>query len=165
MSRTRRFTGRPSHDFPQSAADAITFHRISYLFRDREADPGWAAVAAIAHLNDESLGRDFDCGGGSQEIRPVPQSLHAKSCAALVSRIRSSLNLAASFERTSEPPRSRRVLGAQAFATAGSPGLHDPSAALGGHSGAETVTALAHELARLVRPFHESLSAVAACRR
>ena len=55
--------------------------------------------------------------------------------------------------------------GAQALATAGPPGLHDPSAALGGHPGAETVTALAHELARLVRPFHESLSAIAACRR
>jgi hypothetical protein len=51
------------------------------------------------------------------------------------------------------------LLGAQALAAADPAGLHDLTAALGGHPGAETVTALAHELARLVRPFHESLSA------
>jgi hypothetical protein len=56
--------------------------------------------------------------------------------------------------------RWRARLGAQALASASAPGRHDLASALGRHTGAETVTALAHELARLIRPFHESLSAV-----
>jgi hypothetical protein len=34
---------------------------------------------AVAHLKNEGSGRNFDRSGGSQEIRPVPQSLHGNS--------------------------------------------------------------------------------------
>ena len=56
--------------------------------------------------------------------------------------------------------RQALLLGAQTLATPRPASLHHPTTAFGGHSGAETVTTLAHKLARLVRPFHESLSAV-----
>jgi hypothetical protein len=61
------------------------------------------------------------------------------------------------LSRCMEPraPTQGSFLGAQALAPTSTTGSHDFAAAGGGHSGAETVTALAHELARLVRPFHE----------
>jgi hypothetical protein len=87
MSGTHRISGRLPYDFPQTPADPVALHRISHLLGDREAHPGRVVVAAIAHLHDEGLGREglvgnFDSGGGSQEIRPVPQSLHENSCGA-----------------------------------------------------------------------------------
>src|SRR4029079_12754125 len=57
------------------------------------------------------------------------------------------------------PAPTALVSGAEALAPTPATGCHDFAAALGGHSGTETVTALAHELARLIRPFHQSLSA------
>jgi hypothetical protein len=49
--------------------------------------------------------------------------------------------------------------GAQPLATAGAPRRHDSAAALGGHPAAEAVSAFAHELARLIGPLHELISA------
>src|SRR3569833_3956139 len=50
-------------------------------------------------------------------------------------------------------------LGAEPLASAGTPGLDDLAAARGLHARAETVTALAHKLARLVGPLHDQISA------
>jgi hypothetical protein len=49
-----------------------------------------------------------------------------------------------------------RLSGAEAFAAAGAASGNDLAAALGRHAGAKTVTALPHELARLIGPFHGS---------
>jgi hypothetical protein len=51
------------------------------------------------------------------------------------------------------PPGS----GAEALAATCAAGRDHPAAALGGHAGTETVTALPHELARLIGPFHGSV--------
>jgi hypothetical protein len=45
-------------------------------------------------------------------------------------------------------------LGAEPLTSSGASGGHHPAAAFGGHAGAETVTALAHKLARLIGPLH-----------
>jgi len=44
--------------------------------------------------------------------------------------------------------------GGEALATAGAPGSNHAAAADGGHAGAETMPALAHELAGLIGPLH-----------
>src|SRR6516165_4918649 len=56
----------------------------------------------------------------------------------------------------------RSPSGAQPLASTGAACRHHTAAALGGHAGAEAVTALAHQLARLIGPLHVALSAVAA---
>src|SRR5215470_2953955 len=55
-------------------------------------------------------------------------------------------------------PRS----GAQPLASARAPGGHHLAPALGRHAGTETVTALAHQLARLIGPLHGVISAAIA---
>src|SRR5262245_53525668 len=53
--------------------------------------------------------------------------------------------------------------GAEPLAAATAPGGNDFAAALGRHAGAETVTALAHELAGLIGPLHGCFSAWIRC--
>ena len=64
-------------------------------------------------------------------------------------------NLCAIIARSCE----KSGLGAEPLAPARAPGGDHPAPALGGHAGAETVTALAHQLARLIGPLHGSVSA------
>src|SRR5437868_6939957 len=54
-----------------------------------------------------------------------------------------------------EAPRGAPASGAQPLAPARAARRDHPAATRGPHAGAETVTALAHELARLIRPLHE----------
>src|SRR5262249_45709005 len=57
-----------------------------------------------------------------------------------------------------ERPGSSRGSGAQPLPAARPAGIEHLLAALGGHPGAETVTALAHQLARLIGPLHDIFS-------
>jgi hypothetical protein len=79
MSAACRLAGGLSHDLPQPPAYAIALHCIADLPGDREADPRGTIVSTVAHLKDEGPGRNFGRSGGSQKIRPVPQSLHGNS--------------------------------------------------------------------------------------
>jgi hypothetical protein len=60
-----------------------------------------------------------------------------------------------------ESPHAVAVLslGAQSLAAAGAARGHDLLAAFGRHPGAKAVTALAHQFARLIGPFHGVISA------
>jgi len=52
---------------------------------------------------------------------------------------------------------ARPSLCAEFFAPLCAPQGQDPAAALGRHASTEAVAALAHQFARLIRPFHASL--------
>jgi hypothetical protein len=70
--------GKP-YDFPQPAPDAIAHHRVSNLFRDREAHARRSVCAPVTRLQHESLGRYLGRGRRGQEIRPLPQSFHGNN--------------------------------------------------------------------------------------
>ncbi len=134
MSGTKcRFRFQPHH-FAQPPAHAIALDRIADLFRNRESDPDRATVAAIARLQNESCRRDLDPARGCDEIRSFPEALH----------------------RGRRPDGAEWAAGssAQTLATARAARSDDLAAALGRHAGAKAMPALAHELARLIGPFH-----------
>lgn len=54
----------------------------------------------------------------------------------------------------------RAVSGRKFLAAARAPGRDHLASALGGHTGAESVPALADDFARLIGPLHESVSAI-----
>jgi hypothetical protein len=116
----------------QPPPDAVAFDGIADFLRNCKTDPNRALILTLAGLQDKGRRRNLDAGRSGQKIRALPQSLH-----------RSRANAA-------------RLSGAEAFAAAGAASSDDLAAALGRHPGAKTVTALPHELARLIGPFHGS---------
>ena len=60
---------------------------------------------------------------------------------------------------TGEPRAGASVSGAEPLAPAPASRVEDPAATLGRHAGAKSVTALAHQLARLIGPLHGFFSA------
>jgi len=131
MSGLKTTAAAQSYCFTQPAPDAIALDGIADLLGHRKADPNRAGVLAFESLQDKGRRRNLDAGRSGQKIRPLPQTLH---------RSRAGIRPALS--------------GAEALAAARAAGRHDLAAAFGGHAGAETVTALTHELARLIGPFH-----------
>lgn len=121
-----------SHRLAQPPPDAIALDGITHFLGHRETDAGGALILAFEGLQNESRRRNLDAGRGGQKIRPLPQTLHRSRADAA------------------------RVSGAEALAAAGAASGNDLAAALGGHASAKTVTALPHELARLIGPFHGS---------
>ena len=71
-------------------------------------------------------------GGGGQKVRPLPHAFHGQRAGFL------------------------NGLGRQPLASAVTARLDDLLAAFSGHARAETVTALAHQLARLIGPLHDT---------
>ncbi len=126
--------GKP-HEFPQLPAQAVAFYRAANFPRHREADARWPAVAATALLDDKSRRRNAGSSGGGQEIPASLQPLHGAD---------TPLSLAGG------PARSRT----ETLAPARPAGIEDLAAARRRHAGTEAVTALAHELARLIGPLH-----------
>src|SRR5262249_55465605 len=63
------------------------------------------------------------------------------------------------LSRSIEPADARAASRAQPLAAAGAPGGDHLAAPLGRHAGAKTVSALAHQLARLIGPLHGWFSA------
>lgn len=119
----------------QPAPDAIALNGIADFFGYRESDPDRTLVLAFQSLQDECRRRDLDARRSGQEIRPLSQTLHRSW---------------AGFS-------ARHALRAKTLATTRAAGGDDLAAAHGGHASAESVTALPHELARLIGPFHGSV--------
>jgi len=133
MPRLKATSAAQSHRLAQASANTVAFHRVADLLRDGKADAGRARILAFAGLKHKSRRRNLDAGRSGQEICPLPQTLH---------RQRAGIRPAQS--------------GAEALAAARAAGGDNLAAALGGHARAKTVTALTHELARLIGPFHGS---------
>lgn len=133
MSRLKATAAAQSHRLAQAPPDAIAFDGIAHLLRYGKADPRRPLILALAGLKHKCRRRNLDAGRSGQKIRPLPQALH---------RVMAGIRPAHS--------------GAEALAAARAAGRHNLAAAFGGHAGAETVTALPHELARLIGPFHGS---------
>ena len=140
VPRLQASRGRKPHDFPELAAQAVALDRAADLARHGEAHAHRSAVAAAAFLDNESGRRDArPRRGGSQEI---PASLQT-------------------FDRHRKYPQStggKRGSCTQALAAAGPAGVEHLAAARRRHAGTEAVTALAHELARLIGPLHGILA-------
>ena len=111
----------------QPAPDPVALDRVADLLRHREAEPRRPGVEALARLQDEGRCGSFHACGRGKEVRPLLQALHRG-----------------------------RASGAEPLAALRAPCGDDFAAAGGGGAGAEAVTALAHQLARLIGPFHGS---------
>jgi hypothetical protein len=133
MSGLKATAAAQSHRLAEPAPDAIALDGVADLLRYSKADSRRALILAFAGLKHECRRRNLDAGRSGQEICPLPQTLH---------RLRAGIRPICS--------------GAEALAAARAAGGHDLTAAFGGHAGAVTVTALTHELARLIGPFHGS---------
>ena len=64
-----------------------------------------------------------------------------------------------SFHWKQYADKDTALLGGEPLTSARAPGLHNLTAAFGGHARAVTVTALAYKLARLIGPLHVKFSA------
>jgi hypothetical protein len=122
-----------SDGFAQAPPDAVALDGVADFLGYCEANADGALILTFAGLQNKCRRRNLDAGRSGQKIRPLPQTLH---------RSRADMQPALS--------------GAEALAAARAASSHDPAAGFGGHAGAETVTALTHELARLIGPFHGS---------
>ena len=130
MSGLRQKRGMSAHEVAQSPPHPVAHNRIADLARDREAEPSRGTIAPFSCLQHERPGRNLRALGGGEEIRPLLQTLHwVCRCAA-------------------------RASGAEPLASTRAPGAQHLAATFGGEAGAETVTALAHQFARLIGPFH-----------
>jgi hypothetical protein len=130
MSRPHSSRSAPSHNLPQAAANAIALDGVADLLRHGKANPHRTTIPPFTGLQYERRRRRLGAACGCQEIRAMPQSLHGVT-------------------RVTAPS-----LRTEPLAPARASGGNHPAAALGGHAGAESVTALAHQLARLIGPLH-----------
>jgi hypothetical protein len=143
----RRAKFRPRHeadDLTQTAPDAVSFHRIADLARHGKTDPGRAGRRTRARLEHKAAGRRPRAFGGSLKVRPAFQPFHAT-------------DFKPSLKSNWQPTRPNERSRAQFFAPLRAPRSQDLAAALGRHAGAKAVTALAHQFARLIGPFHGML--------
>jgi hypothetical protein len=125
----------PLHQFAQPAPDAIALGGVAVLLGDGEADADRAGIIAPAALQDERGTIHPRAIGNGDEIRPLPQPIH------------------------DEIPKRGSGSGAQTLAAAGAAGGENLAAAGSGETGAEAVTALAHQFAGLISPLHGFFSA------
>ena len=119
--------------FAQPAAHAVALDRIADLFRDGKAD---ARPVRRRRVRSTSIRKS-----GPRRFRP---SRTARNSARFFKR-------RSSMVRCPGRQRANARSGATAACGRGATGCDDLAAALGGHAGAETVTALADELARVDR--------------
>ena len=131
MSWAQCIPGFQPHDLAQAPAHTVALDRISDFFRNGEADPDRTGFSPVTRLQDQSGGRNLDSARSGQKVRSLPEALHCHHD-----------GLAAAG------------LSAQALAAAGTARGDDLAAADSGHAGTEAMAALAHELARLIGPFH-----------
>jgi hypothetical protein len=121
--------GREPDDFAQPAPYPITLDRIADLPRHRESDADGALVVASACLQYERTCRRPGAARSSAKVGSARQPLHGNNGKATRS-------------------------GTEPLAPMRAPRRQHLTATFGGHPGAEAVAALAHQLARLVGPFH-----------
>src|SRR5262249_14358493 len=128
MTAAKAGCGRKPHDFAQPAPHAVAFDGAADLPRYCEADPDRTTIASIECLQHKCRRRHLGpATGGGQKVGALPQTLHG-----------------------GRPPGS--TSGAEATAAMGTALGEHPAAALGRHARPEAMTALAHQLARLVGP-------------
>ena len=133
MSRPQTSCGRKPHDFPEPPPHPIALHSASDLLRYGESDAYRTVVVSFTCLQHERRGCRPKSACSGEEIGPLPQSLHGS--------------------------RKNGASGAQPLTAARTARGHHLASAGGRHACAEPVTALAHELARLVGPLHGMVSA------
>jgi len=78
--RSRR-RGRQSHDFPQSAAHAVTLHGVAHLSRHGETDADRPFIGATPRLQDEATCRCPHAARRGAKIAPESQALHGNDWA------------------------------------------------------------------------------------
>jgi hypothetical protein len=156
----RRSGGQPNH-FAQPPAHAVALHRIADLARYRESDPDRSAVAvvlgALPHLYDEGAGLRSCALRDSLKVRAALQPFHWFGFGCDFGLDHCGLDLEIGVWNENSRPNER--LGTQLLAPLPPPQRQNPAAALGRHTGAKAVAALAHQFARLVGPFHRKISA------
>jgi hypothetical protein len=156
----RRSGGQPHH-FAQPPAHAVALHRIADLARYRESDPDRSALAvilgALPRLYDEGAGRRSCALRGSLKVRAALQPFHWLGFGCDFGLDHCGLDLEIGVWNENSRPNER--LGTQLLAPLPPPQRQNPAAALGRHTGAKAVAALAHQFARLVGPFHRKISA------
>jgi hypothetical protein len=163
-----RFGLEPYH-FAQAAFDAIALHGIADLLGHREADTDRTTIlsgiltgfATPQPLEHKRIGRRPRASlGSSPKVRPAFQALHGIRFGFGLVRVRHARGLHRSGDKTLLTRSAAAFsLGAQSFAAAGAARGHNLLAAPGRHPGAKAVTALAHQFARLIGPFHGVISA------
>jgi len=123
--------GKP-HDFLEPPAHAVAFDSAAHLLGNGKPDPYRTAVATAALLHNKPRRRNMGSGGCSNKIVPSPQSFHCTDI--LLS--------------------ARRLLCAKPLAATRSTRIDHLTPAVGRHAGSEAMTALAHQLARLISALH-----------
>ncbi len=127
-----------SHRIAQAPSHPVTLDGVTHLPRHRKTYPDLALVCAPARLQHEGSPGRPHCTRGSAKVRPALQPLHDET-----------------IVETGDTRRSRT----EPLASMRAPRRQNPAAALARHAGAEPVAALTHQFARLVRPFHQAVSA------
>ena len=124
----------------QPALGAVADDCAADLAGGGESDPHQRfAVGPVPGLDDHCAARSRRRLGGGQEVGPLAQAFDGKC--------------GGGFGQA-ETLQSRATLGGKALAALGAAALDHLLAVLGGHPGAVTVTALAHESRRLKGPLH-----------
>ena len=117
-------------DFAQPPPDPVPLDRVADLLRDGKADAHRALIAPVARLQHEPAAETLPPAAARKSARRFKRSIAG----------------------IGDPTAAGS--GAQPLAAAGATRRDHLATALGGHAGAETVTALAHQFARLISPLH-----------
>ncbi len=129
MVRSHRYDVQPLHQFAKPAPDAIALGGGTVLFGNGETDPDRAIIVAEAALHHEgSTVRPRAIGNGEKVARCLSRSMNEIS--------------------------GRSGSGAQTLAATRTARGENLAAAGGRQTGAEAVTALAHQFAGLISPLH-----------
>jgi hypothetical protein len=129
MVRSHGYDVQPLHQFAKPAPDAVALGRVAVLFGNGETNPDRAIVVARAALHHEGGAVHPRAIGNGEEVRPLPKPIHI-----VIS--------------------GRSGSGAQALAATRATRGENLAAAGRGETGAEAVTALAHQFAGLISPLH-----------
>src|SRR5258708_2682270 len=130
MTRSQPPGGGTLYDILEPSSYPIALDRVADLFRHGESHADRAVLGSPERLQHEGRGCHLATARRGQKIGSPPQSLHGN------------------------PPPGGKASGAQSLATARAPGRHHLAAAGGCHAGAESVSAFAHQFARLIGPLH-----------
>ena len=129
--------GREPYQLPQAPPHAVALHGIADLPRYCKSDPHVTFGGTLATLQHKRPAGRPHSSGGSAKIGSALQPLHGRTI----------------LERGKHPSRTKTL------ASVCPPRRQNLATALGCHAGAKAMAALAHQFARLVGPFHETVSA------
>ena len=123
-----------ANGFPEPPADTVAYDGVADLLGHCEADARGAVVAAIQNFKQEKPPAAFFTTADGQKRRPLAQADHMGS-------------LAGGRQRWSSS-------GGEALAATIAASGDNSATTLGGHTGTETMPALADEFGRLIGTLH-----------